>query len=863
MLVRLMARDYRTRWGRDAHEGYRRWVATAPDAEAARSRAFHGTWDAVRTLVRTRRDAGSRAVHGLTGGAGKMGNLILMALRRTVREFGRRPVHSVVVVGTIAIAVGVNAALFTTTQTLLLRSLPFDDPERVGTVRGVGVTMIGPDGWAFTDEFLEIRGIAEAAYYTADGGATLTGTRNRRVRLAFVSPEFFDVLGVTLALGPGMREVPAGSPVAVLGYGMWQRDFAADRHILDRDVVLNGRSFRVVGVAPPEVAWPAAAEVWLGYPVAAEFIGGAYGAMPLVRVAPGVDLTSIDSELGRLQEAERQLYQAAGFEWPAAEIRVIRDELVGDLRAPMLTLFAAAGLVLLLGALNLASVWLHRVLERESELRTRRALGASRLRLVAQLTAEVTCLSFAGGLAALGVAAVGTRVLAARLPSMVPGVSTLGLRPGTVAVVAGLALGVGLVIGGVAAVHGSTAGVAGSRAGRTRSRARIEFALLAGQTAVASVLVATSIIAVRSLGMLSATPLGFDPDGTLAFTLQIPEAEADGGEAIDRYISTIAAELGDLRRVDKVGWTDRLPFAPGMFSGRSYRVRGRADTTRVSASSIAVSDDYFSAAGLDVLAGRGIGPDWTPDEVVIDRELAASLFAGSAEQAVGKQLEYPRYDGGVEQWEPVRVRGVVESQRVSGARSEARATAFRRLDGRDARQVGFLLRVRGNPSTLRDDVAAAVRSVNPAIVPDEIRSLRTAADDVLSTDRTLASILTGFAVAGLLLAALGLYGVTARQVAGRRRELGVRLALGASPSALVATVTRRGIVVGGVAVVFAMPGVLLAWRALEDQVAGGMRLGPWTVLAGAATVLLVTTVSAWIPARRVARISPRDALMVD
>lgn len=844
------------------HALFREWVGAAPDPAAARRRARRAVLDCARTVVRTRTVALARTLRRppiATGTAAA-------ALRHTARSLRTRPLQAAVVVGTLALAIGANAVLFSATESLLLRPLPYAGAEQVVRVRGASVVSFRGDGRFAVDEVFDgAPGVAATAFYTPEGSATLTGTRNRRVRLAHVSPDFFEVLGVAPSLGGGMRGLPVDTRGALLGHDLWRTDFAADPGVLDRDVVLNGIAYPIVGVMPPDVRFPGDVDLWLSYPAEFEFLGGAFGAEAIGRLHPGADPSPVLEALER-DRAEQMGEAPVGAEGrrppPPIELQSLPELLTGGVRQPILLLFGAAVVVLLLGALNLVSVWVGAMVERAAEFRTRRALGASRGRLVAQVVAETTALSALGGIAALGVAALGTRVLAGRLSADLVGATGLGVTPGTVVFALALALGLGVGAGLVAAVRGGTSGAAGSRGGLVRGRARLDSALVVGQGALALVLLVGSLVTARSLHRLVEVPLGFDTEATVSLTVRVPAAEASDGAAVLAYADALLARLSEVPGVATVGFTSRLPLSTGTAAGATFRRAGTPDSTAVGSLMATASPDYFVAAGIPVIAGLGLEEEPAEGEVVVNEALARALFDTPGE-AVGATIEEARYSGGSVEWAPVRIRGVVGAVRAAGPRNPAGPSHYLAPDRWPVREIGFAAEVRGDPAALVPDVLAAALEVNPRIVPFDVRTLGEAAARYVRTDRTLSRVIAGFSTAGLLLAALGLYGAVARSVASRRRELGVRLAMGADPSRLVRQVVHRGLRLGGLAVLCGVPVALVTSSALESRLFETSAHDPALIALAAVVVALVAAVAAWLPARRITRIDPRESLRAE
>lgn len=812
--------------------------------------------DAVFTLWRVwlHRVARRIASFSLSGTVAALARDALLGLR----ALRRRPLQGVVIVLTLAIALGANSAIYTIAYELLLDRLPYDSPERIVEVRR-GPTRMVPAGdgmsWRVARALIDHPGVEAAATYYPDAGANLVADQETsRVRMTQVSSAFFDVLGVRMLLGRGSDV--EGERDAVLGFGLWRSAFGGDPEIIGRIIHLSGHSYRVVGVAPQGVEFPAGTQMWIADPPVDEFFGSAYGPEVVARLRPGffasVQRALIeDAELRRADAGDAAQYISD------PELIPLRSYLTSEVRMPLIILTGAAAALLLLGCVNVAGMSIARVAARAPELAMRRALGAGRIRLFGQLLAELAVLALLAGVLSTLVAAAAVPVLVSMLPAGTPGLNAV--RPGAWTLIfTGAATAVAaLVVGVPPALAGARGGGGSVHPDRLRSDdrggERVQAILTSVQVAVAVMLVVTASLLGKSLAAQRAVPLGFSTENVLTFSVRLPRATYAKGSDMRRYLEDVRARLAELPGVQAVSVSDRLPLGDGMgVGGRVYRA-GTPLEGAITASQYAVSREFFATLGIGLRGGRTFtGEDDPEATVILSRELAIRLFGDSS--AIGSQVTVRRPLGPHE----AVVIGVAEDIRARGIGEDPRPTVYFPLESVVTRSPGFAVRTSASPAVTIAGVRRVVAEVDPTVAPHALRMTRDAASEMLAASRATAVIALLFGSASLLLALMAVYALLTHGVVRRRREMGIRLALGATARQIETLVVARGMVwtLGGVAA-----GVLLslaATRVLEGMLFGVAPRDPQVLVSTALAVLAAAALASWLPARRAARL---DALV--
>ena len=842
-------------------------VATAREhaAKAGRVRAVAVLLDGAWTCVRAWQDTTGRQLRGMN--PRRAVAALTTDARLTLRALRRRPQQGVVVVVTLAIALGANAAIYTITHTLLLlATLPYDSPERIMTVSAPPLDMVrAGDGfsWKVGKELRTHPGVEDAATYYEDAGANLVaGSDASRVRITQVSPTFFDVLGVRMHIGPGIDD-DVVEDRAVLSQRLWQRAFGSAADVIGRTIVLSGRTYRITGVAPAEVDFPNATEIWLTDPPVSEFFARAFGPSVMARLRPGAEAV-VTTALAAYGVAERA---AAGPEYASyvqdPTLTPLRDTLVASVDLPLLVLSAAAAVVLLLGCVNVAGVTLARLVGRRQELTMRRALGASRARVFAQLMAELGVLALVAASLSMLLAVMLVPLLASLLPPGTPRLDAAAHITQSTWVFAGVAAVIAMLVAGLPPALTAARGYGGDihpdRIRTTDSvRQRGQGVLTMIQVALAVTLVVTATLLGRTVAELRAVPLGYDTESVLTFHVSLPEATYADAIAMNAYVEELLTRLMGERGVIAAGASTGLPFAQGLGVAFGVYRADASEESRVSSSHRLVTTDYFRALGTRIIAGQSFSPR-TGDggEVVLSRALAVQLFGGAP--AVGQRVTI-RGGGAAKN---SLVVGVVDDVRFTGAQDSIRPAFYENLLSSWSRTLGFAVRVSGEPSTFVPLVRRVAAELDTQVPVFALRTTGEAASSVIAARRAVAIVASLFGVAALLLSLLALYGMLAQGVALRRRELGIRLALGAPVRQVERLVIARGLSFTMLGLALGLLLCVAATRLLRGLLFGVAPNDVRVLAATGVAVLVAALAASWLPARRAGRTDPMTSLRAD
>lgn len=815
-------------------------------------------------------------------------------IRIAIRGLVRSPGFTLVAVLTLALGLGANGAVFGLVQRVLLRDPPYGEPDRLIFVwrtlgnRGEPMTVPAPDA-AVVEQ--RAASLTATAFTTRTTDATLAAPEADaspvHALMAGVTPDFFGVLGVSMALGRSAPEGEGpgdGPPAVILSDRVWRAVFGADPDLAGRTVLLNDRPVTVLGVAPPDfrLELPPGSgitpgvDVWVPIRIPLSDFERPVGRFVdqdsdntgavIARLAPGATLARAQADVDRIAtelRAEVPSYAEAGFGLVA---RPLHADATAHVRGLMHALLAGAVGVFLVACLGLATLILARGLSRGPELALRSALGAGRWRLTRTLVTENVLVVLGGGVIALLVAGWSGAALTRLVP---PGTTAFDLdttAPSLAFVLGGTAAAV-LVFSATAALHARliTAGadVRGALARSRASRGRVREALVVAQVAVSVVLVLGAGLLFRTARALGEVDPGIEVEGALALDLSVRVAGAYSGPAERaRLIRSLEDAARALPGVRQVGVTGGLPLSGRRWSqpwGRPGEAPSQWTARR--ADFRTVTSGYFRAVGTRLLEGRTFTPEEDLSErqrvVVVDRTLARRLAPEGS--AVGRVIGIPLDGEAVE----ARVVGVVETVRqhdLAVPGGEAVYVPYRQEASRD---VTLVVRAAGDPAELAPAVRAALRRIEPRLAIHDTRTLSQYLDRQLAPTRFGLALLGAYAVLGLLAATLGLYGVVAWEVGRRTRDLGIRMAVGATAGRIRRSVLARGLrlTLTGLAAGVAL--AALAAGLLRRVVFGVAVADPavWTGVVG--TVLAVTLAAAWIPAWRAGRLSIERVLRPD
>jgi len=800
-----------------------------------------------------------------------------MDVRHAARVFGRQPVLASIVVMTLALGIGGNAAIFSVANALLLQPLPLPGPERLVVLSGHDRD--GQETYISFPDFQDLEHdatLVEGFTAFVPQSVNLTGRPEpERVRGGFVSEEFFDVVGVPPSQGRGFRpgDDALGAPgVCVLTHESWQRVFAGDAGVVGREIVLNNAPFTVVGVMPAGFRFPFdEVEVWIPlhhWPVfAGNYQSRSHGLVgPLARLKPGVSLAQLRAELDTLGARLARSYPEAG-EGRGFLMTPLREAVVADVRTATLILLGAVTLVLLIACANVANLLLSHTASRLRELATRVALGAGRGRIVRQLVSENLMLWLVGGLAGIVLAHWGLAALLATAPVELPAGIHPSISPAVLAYALALTAFSGLGFGLLPALRFSRPNVFeamkdGARgAGEGPGRTRLRSVLVVSQLALTLLLLAGAGLMLRSLENLTRVPLGYRADSLLTMEYRLPANKYPDGAQQWQFHKAVAERVRSLPGVRAASVVRALPFSGNRASVGFEAPEQPAPPQPGAQSALLNTADefYFATMGIPLLRGRVFderdGAE-APAVILVNRSLAERIWPAS--DPVGRtlrlKLEPPRL---------VRVVGVVGDVKHDSLEDAQQPQIYAAQPQNPHIFNTLVVRTEGDPMSQAGNVRAAVWSVDKDQPVWKIRTLESLVERSLGLRRFLLQLLGFYALLGLALAALGLYGVTSYSVTSRTHEIGVRVAVGARRSEVMALVLRRGLGLAALGVVVGLVAALALGRVMSGLVFGIGASDPATLAAVSATLLGIAGLASYVPARRATRIDPVRALRCD
>ncbi|MGD2067270.1 MAG: ADOP family duplicated permease [Gemmatimonadota bacterium] len=807
---------------------------------------------------------------------------MMFHLRQAVRSLRRTPGYGAAFTLTLGLAIGVNSAVFSVVDGVLLDPLPFKDGDRILYLKQP-VVRAGVDNTTFS--FIEIDDYRAAATTVdefvefGDWKFSVVGEGEaHRAVAGLVTSNYFDVLGMQSVLGRTLEpedDVPGAEAVMVLTDEYWTRAFGGDREVVGRIVELTGVRTRIVGVLEPGMHYTGSRrqDFYANYSTNDHYQGAAMRDSRrhrmtdvFARLAPGADLESARAELGaiaaRLHEEHPEAYPAElGF---GLEVVPWREELTRRARPTFLLLMGTVATVLLLACANVANLTLTRLIRKERELATRGALGASGLDLRLHLTAENVVLAVTGAAIGLALAVVSRGALVSYASRFTVRAQEVGVDWSVLGatLLGGLAAAVVLAWLPGLPVNPGPAGVAtsASRATHGRGRRRVQRGLVIGQLALSFTLLAGAGLLVRSLLNLYAVDPGFRTEDVL--TLEAARgnfASQQHDDALFRELLHRVRAFPGVRAAAVARWAPLTGQNPVAWYVRVDGGSESGDRSHLTSINL-VSPGYADVLGLRLEAGRFIehGDDADADSViVINRSMAEAHFG--AEDPVGRRLGWS-FDG--EHWSSYAVVGVVSDSHEYGIGRSGVHTVYRPADQASWGPT-VLVATRGDPLALADRVRQIVRELDPTLPVDQVQTLEDLRASDVAPSRLNAALFGAFALLALLIAAVGVLGVLAFSVSQRVREFGVRMALGADRVSVLRSVLREGLLLVGVALALGAAGSLLLGRLLSDLLFGVEPIDPISLAWAGAVLGLVAIGAALHPALRATRVDPARALAAE
>ncbi|MBS1805159.1 MAG: ABC transporter permease [Acidobacteria bacterium] len=807
-------------------------------------------------------------------------SVLLQDLRFAIRQMAKRPGFTAIILLTMALGIGANAAIFSVLDAVLLRPLPYDQPEGLIKVwtRFTGIGAPNDQNWVSAPEFRDFQQLNHSFTDLAaiSGGSFNLGIKGspQRVVGAGVTPNLFSLLGVQPQYGRSFLQEeaqPGRDHEVILSHAIWRRVFASNPNIVGSTIRIDGTPYSVVGIMPDGFAYPSEAEIW--GPLAfspddlSENSRGGHGLEVLARVKPGLSLAQVQSDMDRVSRT--MIEQHASYPYNKFNFGIILhpllEETVGDVKPSLVVLMVAVGLVLLIACANIANLMLTRSTERQQEMETRLALGASGKRLARQLITESIALALAGGLIGLAITPLVLRGLVSLAEKSLPRAVHTSIDLRALGLTAAVSIMTGVLFGLAPALQASRKrNFDVLKSGRNTEGKRpktMRSVLVICETAFSLLLVAGAGLLIRSFEQILKVDPGFRADNVLTMRVSLPDATYNKPEQIRAFYSSLLERVQHLPGVQYAGAISGLPL-----SGQ-----GGSGTTTIDTQSVApenrtpeadrrtATPDYFKAMSIPLVRGRYFEPrdtEGTPGVAIVDETLANTYWPN--QDPVGKRIHF----GGGGQANPswLTVVGVVRHVRNRTLEARSRVEVYVPENQLPFNGMTLAVRTSTNPLSLVPTIQKEVAAIDPDLPIYRVLTMNEVMGESLQRRRLALTLLAGFAGLALLLAAIGIYGVTSYGVAQRKTEIGVRMALGANRGQVLGMIMRSGMATIGIGLVV---GVILS-LALTRLMSGllfSVHASDPLALAGAAVVLIVAAlVAIFIPARRATKVNPMSAL---
>ena len=796
---------------------------------------------------------------------------VLKDLRFAIRSLLKRPGFTAITLIALALGIGANTAIFSLVNAVILRPLPYPDSDRLVWVYG-NIRNGGNRASVSPLDYLDYRNQNKtfeqfAALIVVPLPATLTGSGEpERLQASAVTGNFFQAYGVSPVLGRGFtldNEKPGQNDVTVLSYALWQKRFGGDPAIINKSIVLEGRTCQVLGVMGQDVVFPQPADLWmpLNFDAAPEMkLRKAHFLRPIGRLKPGVTLAQAQADTDLIAAQLERQFPESNTGW---NLRLIplREQLVGSTRTTLFILFGAVGFVLLIACANVANLLLVRAAARQKEIALRTALGASRWRIVRQMITESLFLAICGGALGALLATWGVKLLVKLSEASIPPTVKVNIDTTVLGFTLLISIVTGLLFGLAPALRTARVnlidtlkdGVRGGSESTLRNRTRS--LLVVFESAVAVVLLIGAGLLIRSLVALQHVNPGFDPDHVLTMRIDLSRNKYDTPEKATNFFQQLQTRIAGLPGVETVGSVTELPLS-GQPNDLPFTVEGRPPVSpgeEFDADFRRVNQNYFNALRIPVLRGR----NFTEQEArqgatvtVVSQRLVDEVFPN--EEPLGKRLVSAI--GG----QAFEIVGVVGDLRHRSLEDEPFAAMY--FPTLASGWTNLVIRTQGDPLS----VVGAVRKEVQAIDPDQpiaaVKPMTEWVESSVAEPRYRTTLLGLFAALAVILAATGIYGVMSYSVAQRTHEIGVRMALGARRFDVLKLVVRQGMLLTIAGVIVGLLGAFALTRVMSSLLFGVTTKDPITFVAVAALLVAIAFIACFVPARRATKVDPLTAL---
>jgi len=807
---------------------------------------------------------------------------LLQDFRYALRMWRKNPGLTIVIVLSLAIGIGANTAIFSVVDALLLRPLPYPQPERLTVLwlrsPGIGI----PQDWPSPGEYIDIQTqnhVFEEMSISRGGNFTLTGLdQPQRVEGILTSSTLFHLLGARPALGRLLlpdEDKPGKPPVAILSHGLWQRLFGADPHIIGKTIHLNNSPFTVAGVLRPDfllnpevmptVAAVNRIEIFLPLPFGADAVRrrGDENYNVMARLKPGVSVglaqADIDLIAARIRHADKRDRTFT------ISVVSLLDQVVGNVRRALLVLLGSVALVLLIACANVANLLLSRAAARSKEVAIRTALGAGWKRLVRQLMTESVLVAVAGGAAGLAVAWLSLYVVRAIHPGNIPRLDDIRIDGGVLAFTFGVSILTGMLFGAAPTLRAvrvdlNTSLKAGGRSGQAdgglrASRHGLRSLLVVCELALSLMLAVGAGLLVRSFARLQTISPGFDPEHVISMQLMSNPAKYKGGPPVAEFYRQVGQQIAHLPGVQSQGVVSALPLT-GSVGWGGINVEGFTPQPgqELQVDLRIASPDYFRAMEIPLRKGRFFDDHDNPAGqavALIDEKFALRFWP--RDNPVGKHVWFdPK--------QPLTIVGVVGIVKQYGLDTDTRMVVYFPHQQQPSRGMYLVARTSADPAGATGAIVSGIHAIDPDVPVSDIRTMRDRLHDSLARPRFSTTMLGAFAGFALILAAVGVYGVMSYLVTQGTHDIGVRIALGAPRGGILRLVVGQGMALAAAGIAAGLVGAAALTRVMSSLLFGVSATDAVTFAAVALVLAVVALVSGYLPARRATKVDPLVAL---
>ncbi|HET9363917.1 MAG TPA: ABC transporter permease [Candidatus Angelobacter sp.] len=799
----------------------------------------------------------------------------LADLRFALRTLLKNPGFTLIALLTLALGIGANTAIFSVVNAVLLRPLPYPDPNQIVQVyqtdmrRGIdnnGVSYPNVLDWRKQNEvFSEIAGYRESSFTMTGHGdpATVYG--------ASITPSLFSLLRVRPVLGRLLTWEDENIPVAVISDGLWQDVFKSESAVIGSVVALDQQQFTIIGVMPREFQFPYTsthrADIWISlhqdpaYKALLASRGGHY-LSAIARLKPGITMVKAQESMSVVSDRLAKQFPSENTGW-GIRLVSLRHELVGNVEKALFSLLGAVILLLLIACSNLVNLLLARLTVRRQEVAIRTALGASRRDLIRQIMMESVLLSLLGGVAGLLLAFVGTRLMMVTILSALPHIHEIKVDQWVLLFTFSISVLVGIFSGIIQLAHNTRTDIFDSLkdSGRTafggRAVLRTRNLLVTGEVAVAMILLVGAGLLMRSFARLQGVDLGFTPDHVMVTGIALPRAQYAKPEQWVSFYQQVLQRVQGLPGVQSAAQGLVLPLTRSSVNF-GFTVEGRPATpgVHISADYNSVSPDYFRAMSIALLRGRPFADTDTPTSppvAIINETFARRYFPN--EDPIGKKIVF-----GYREIKPREIVGVVADTKVHGLGESPLPYMYTPNTQMPWWVMNLILKTSGDVEGLAEAVHRQVLQMDSALPMEQIEPLDRTLEASVAQPRFRTFLFCLFAILALFLATIGIYGVMSYSVTQRTREIGIRMALGANQQDIMRLILRQGMITVLIGFAIGIVGSLFGTRLISSLLYSVKPTDPWTFAGATLLLMVVSFVAAYIPAHRAMRLSAVQAL---